>query len=118
MKIYCLVNELEPECVDKYVKIHENAHLSKWKTQLEALKNAGAKNCNVYVYKNLSIVLYECENIDESFEKLSQDPNNKKWQKEVGEFFLQDPKFDGSETVQVRKIFDMNQQLKGFLESE
>ena len=116
MKVYCMVNELKYEHVKDYEGIHQTAHLTKWKTQLKALKDAGAKNCNVFVYKNLSIVFYECEDLNESLAKLNEDKDNVDWQKEVGKYFDSNPKFNGKETVTVKKVFDLNQQLDGYLD--
>ena len=116
MKRYCLVYELKDEHVKDYVEIHENAHKTAWRTQLDALKEAGAENCIVYNYKNLSIIFYECEDIDESFKKLGEIEANQAWQATVAPWFAETPRFDGSETVQpVQKIFDLKQQLNGEL---
>lgn len=117
MKRYCLVNELKEEHVADYVGIHKKAHLTHWKTQLDALAEAGAENCIVYMYKNFSILIYECEDIDESFSKLGEIEANNKWQAEVAPWFAGKPKFDGSQKVEsVEKIFDLKQQLEGRLD--
>ena len=117
MKWYCLVNELKEENVKDYENIHQTAHQTHWHTQLEALKAAGAENCIVFIYKNLSILFYQCDDINESFTKLGQIEENNKWQAVVAPWFANTPKFDGSEkTVSIKKIFDLQQQLKGKLE--
>ena len=117
MKRYCLVYELKEENVKDYVDIHKEAHKTHWRTQLDALKEAGARNCIVYNYKSLSIIFYECEDIDESFTKLGANEANLRWQETVAPWFAEIPKFDGSQKVQpVEKIFDLNQQLEGKLE--
>lgn len=111
MKRYCMVNELKEEYVKDYVEIHENAHLTGWKTQLDALKAAGAENCIVYIYKNLSILIYECEDIDESFSKLGQIEDNNRWQATVAPWFAGTPKVES-----LVKIFDLRQQMEGRLD--
>jgi L-rhamnose mutarotase len=112
MKWYCLVNELKEEHVDDYVEIHKNAHKTHWKTQLHALKKSGAENALVYIYKNLSIIFYQCDDINESFRKLGMDEDNNRWQAHIASWFAGNPKFDGTETVQgLEKVFDLNQQL-------
>ncbi len=117
MKWYCLVNELKPEHVKDYVDIHKNAHTSAWKTQLRALKAAGAENCICYLFKNYAILFYQCENIDESFKKLGTNEDNNRWQAHIASWFAGSPKFDGSTpVVGLEKIFDLNQQLEGRLE--
>ena len=117
MKRYCLVNELNEENVKDYSDIHKNAHLTEWKSQLSALKEAGAENCIVYIYKNISIIIYECEDIDDSFSKLGESVENNKWQEVVAPWFSGSPKFDGSQKVDsLEKIFDLRQQLEGKLD--
>lgn len=117
MKWYCLVNELKPEHVQDYVDIHVNAHKTEWKTQLEALKAAGAQSCISFLFGNYSILFYQCGDIDESFSKLGTIEDNNRWQRHIASWFANNPKFDGSEKVQsLRKIFDLNEQLNGFLD--
>ena len=117
MKWYCLVNELKPEHTGDYADIHENAHKTAWKTQLGALKEAGAENCLVFMYKNYSILFYQCEDINESFTKLGTIEDNNRWQAHIASWFAGTPKFDGSAAVTgLKKIFDLNEQLEGRLE--
>jgi L-rhamnose mutarotase len=114
---YCTVYELKEEHIKDYSDLHRKAHLSEWKPQLEALKQAGAENCMVYIYKNLAIMFYECEDIDVSFTELGNIEINQKWQAYEASWFKDTPKFDGSEvTISLEKIFDLNQQLEGFLD--
>lgn len=116
MKWYCMVNELKPEHVADYVEIHETAHLTHWKTQLDALKKAGAQNCISFLYGNKSILFYQCEDIEQSFKTLGTIEENNAWQAHVAPWFANSPKFDGSENVQsLPKIFDLNEQLDGYL---
>ncbi len=105
MKRYCLVIELNEEHVEDYVDIHQNA----WPEMLEAIKNAGAKEELLYIYKNLSIVFFECENLGDLFEKLGKEPIVDKWNATVTPWFKNEP-------VTLEKIFDLNQQLQGKLE--
>ena len=116
-KRYVLVNEIKPESVDDYVHSHEHMHEGGFKEQLDVLKKAGAEECICYMYKNLAILIYECEDIGESFSKLGQDPRRAAWEDYTQPMFANSPKFDGSEPVKgLRKIFDLNQQLNGKLE--
>ena len=117
MKWYCLVNEIKPEHVGDYVDIHKNAHKTEWKTQLHALKEAGAENCMVFMFENYAILMYQCDEINESFDKLGKNEDNNSWQRHISSWFAGTPKFDGSEPVQgLEKIFDLNEQLEGKLE--
>ena len=118
MKWYCLVNELKPEHVQDYVEIHKSAHLTHWKTQLDALKKAGAENCLVYMFNQFSILFYQCDEINQSFHELGKDEDNSRWQNHIASWFAGTPKFDGTEPVRgLEKIFDLNEQLQGKLES-
>ena len=111
-KRYVLVNEIRPECLDAYVDAHMHMHENQWKEQLEVLRRAGATDCISYLYKNLSILIYECDDIDESFAALGRDPIRVAWEEFTQPLFANSPKFDGSEKVtSLTKIFDLNQQL-------
>jgi L-rhamnose mutarotase len=107
---------LKPEHVKDYVDIHKTAHQTEWKTQLHALKNAGAENCISFLFGNYSLLFYQCEDIDESFAELGKDEDNNRWQEFIASWFAGTPKFDGSQKVtSLPKIFDLNEQLDGFL---
>ena len=115
-KRYVLVNEIKPECLDAYIDAHVHMHEGPFKDQLDVLKRCGATECISYIYKNLAILIYECEDIDESFAKLGADPVRPAWEAFTQPMFSNSPKFDGSEKVSgLRKIFDLNQQLAGSL---
>jgi len=105
MRKYCLVAELKTEHIDEYVDIHKNA----WPEMLKAIKNAGAEEEILFIYKNLSIIFFLCPDIDELFRKLNEEEVTKKWNATVGPWFEKAPAF-------VEKIFDLNQQLEGKLE--
>ena len=116
-KRYILVNEIKPEALEDYIYAHEHMHESAYSEQLDVLKKAGAEECICYIYENLAILIYECEDINESFSKLGQDPRRAAWEDFTQPMFANSPKFDGSEPVRgLRKIFDLNQQIKGKLE--
>jgi len=116
LKRYLLINDLKPECVHEYIQAHQTMHLGEWKEQLEVLKNAGASECIVYVHENLSILLYECEDIEESFAMLGKNPQRSAWDSYMAPMFAGQPKFDGSESIPtIKKVFDMKQQLNGIL---
>jgi len=116
-KRYVLVNEIKPEALGDYVHAHEHMHEGAFQEQLDVLKKAGAEECVCYLYGNLAILIYECEDIDKSFALLGQDPRRAAWEEFTQPMFAHSPKFDGSEPVKgLRKIFDVNQQLNGRLE--
>ena len=114
MKRYCLVIELKPECVKDYVDIHKNV----WPELLNAMKEAEAENLLIYIYKNLSIVFYECEDIDKFYEKYGSFEVTKKWNAIMATLLRAAPVLNGTGNVAtLEKIMDFKQQLNGKLES-
>lgn len=111
-KQYVIVNEINPDRLEEYRQAHRTMHEGKWKEQLDVLREAGAELCQAYLYKNLCIMIYVCEDIDESFTKLGQDPRRPAWEEYTQPMFLNSPRFDGSvKTTGVEKVFDLNEQL-------
>lgn len=71
------------------------------------------KECIVYIHKNYSILLIECEDLEESFTKLGKNEITQQWNEVVLPMFAGKPKFDGSEEQKpAKKIFDLNEQLE------
>ena len=113
MKRYLFVIEIKPEHLKGYIDIHKNP----WPEVLKEIKNAGAKELLVWNYKNLSIVYYECEDIDKIYEYMGKTDVNKRWNAVVSPWFEESPSLDGSGSVATcDKIFDLQQQIKGKLE--
>jgi|AntAceMinimDraft_17_1070374.scaffolds.fasta_scaffold201145_1 L-rhamnose mutarotase len=112
MKWYCIVNELKEDAVKEYKEAHLNMYKTKWSNQLDVLKQAGAKECLVFINKNQSILFYRCEDIDESFTTLGTIPNRTLWDEFALPMFANNAKFDGSEKVETCElVFDLNEQL-------
>ncbi len=115
-KRYLVVNELRPEFVEAYRKFHMEMHLSEWQPQLKVLEDAGAEECMVYLYNNLAIMIYVCDDIDESYDTLGKNPVRDSWTQLMTPMFANTPKFDGTaKAAYCEKIFDMKQQLHGEL---
>ena len=113
MKRYMLVIELKKEFIDKYCDIHRNA----WPVLLDSIKSNGAKELLIWNYKNLSLVYYECEDIDKLYEKLNKLEVTKKWNITVGPWFSSPIELDSTGNfITCEKIFDLNQQIAGKLE--
>ena len=111
-KRYILVNEIRPERLQEYVDAHEHMHEGKWREQLDVLRKAGATVCDCYLYKNLAILVYECDEINASFARLGKDPRRQAWEDFTQPMFANSPKFDGSARVEgLPKIFNLNSQL-------
>lgn len=113
MRRYCVVIKVKDEHIEDYVNLHKNA----WPEILKAIEKAGAENMVIYNYQNLSIIFYECENIDKFYEKYGSMEITKKWNATVDPWFEMSPTLDGSGKVEtLEKIFDFRQQLNGKLE--
>ena len=112
-KRYCMVIEIKEEYVDDYVNIHKNA----WKELLKTEKSCGIKEELIWIYKNLSIIYIECDDINQVFKAIGSDEIEKKWDITVSPWFKEPQSLDGSEEIKtLEKIFDLNQQLEGELE--
>jgi len=110
---YCLVLELKEEHITEYCDIHRNP----WKDLLESIKEAGAEELLIWNYKNLSIVYYECEDLDALYKFLGTKEVTERWNMTVGPWIAESPTLDGSGSVATcEKVFDLNQQLEGFLD--
>jgi len=108
LKRYCMIYEVKKEHVNDYIDIHKNC----WPEQLKALRDAGAKNLQIFMYNNYSIILYECEDFDEWLEKLAKTDENKKWQEILNPWFMDTPVLEGQGKIKtLEKIFDLEQQL-------
>jgi len=112
-KRYCMVIELKKEHVNEYKDIHLNA----WLELLKAEKEAGIKEELIWIYKNLSILYFECEDIDKVFKICAKNNIEQKWNILVSPWFKKSPVLDGSgKTETLEKVFDLNQQLSGKFE--
>lgn len=117
MNRYVMFYELKPEHVDDYRKMHKTAHESKFKDQLDAIKDAGFNQMITFLWKNYSVLYVECDgDLDEYFAKLGEFPANSRWQKVTAPWFAVTPSFDGEvKQAPIEKIFDLQQQLSGEL---
>ena len=105
MKRYCFIIEIKEEYIKEYIDLHKNA----WPEMVKAIKRAGVAEEIIYNYKNLSIVFFECDDIDSVYRRLADEQIVQKWDALVNPWFE-------SEFVFLEKIFDLNQQLNGELE--
>jgi len=113
LKRYCIVVELKEEHIQEYIDIH----LNPWQELLEAIGNAGAKELLIWNYRNLSIVYYECEDINDIYRRLGNLEIVKNWNRVVEPWFDTQVTFSGKKEIPTcEKIFDLNQQLNGKLE--
>ncbi|MGA2615613.1 MAG: L-rhamnose mutarotase [Spirochaetia bacterium] len=110
---YCFVIEINEDHMDDYVSLHKNP----WPETLKGLKDAGADELIIFRYKNLSILFYECEDINEVYRKWGANETCAKWNARLKDAYKVAPNIDGSgDVATLEKIFDLNQQLRGKLE--
>ena len=112
LRRYCMVLEIKNKYVVDYVKIHKNP----WPELLKAEKSSGIKEELIWIYKNLSIIYFECEDIEKVFKILADNEIEKKWNLKVGSWFKGQSDKDHLVKVNtLEKIFDLNQQINGEL---
>jgi len=113
LKRYCMVIELKDEHVDDYINIHKNP----WPELLKSEKSVGIKEELIWIYKNLSILYFECDDIDRVYKILGNNEIEKRWNITVCQWFKGSPILDGSQKIKtLEKVFDLNQQFEGKLE--
>ena len=114
-KRYMMVNELKPEHVEDYKRLHKTCMETKFNGQPQAMWDSGAPETLVYIYKNFSIVYIETElELDEVFERLGKTHSNEIWQEEANPWFAVPTTFDGAQEAQyLEKIFDSTQMMNG-----
>ncbi len=116
MKKYCMVNVIKQEYLVAYIE----AHLNPWEELLTCLKEAGTHEEWIYMYKNLAILFIECEDMDMYVEKFAKSETGKKWLKKMSEYlefteFADDSGQAKNSPVSLRKVFDLNEQLRGHI---
>ncbi len=107
MKKYCLIIQIKPEYADKY----KNIHLHPWREMLTAIKDAGFVNEVIYFFNNQSIVFLECPDLDSCDADLRAQDICNKWDETVSPWFAAKP-------ILAEKIFDLKQQLAGYLDQQ
>ena len=107
MKHYCFVMKIKPEFLTDYIEIHKNA----WPELLKAAKESGAKNLLIYIYQNLSIVIFECEDLDNVYENYGKYDVVKEWNEKTESWIEESPKIDGSGSVEtLEEVFNLSKQ--------
>jgi len=104
MKKYLIVIKVKPECREDYIAIHKKP----WREMLEAIRDAGFVNEAIWYFEDQSIIYLECEDHDACNARLRAAEICKKWDAEMIPRFAAEP-------VMPEKIFDLSQQLDGYL---
>ena len=107
-KKYLLVIEIKQDNLDEYIDMHKTAN----KQILKDIKSCGFLSESVWIYRNMSIVYFEtAQDYKKCSELLRSKQSCKDWDAVVIPFFEKEPRF-------AEKVFDLNQQLNGFLSAD
>jgi len=118
MKKYCVVSEIKPKSIKSYINHHKKIHKNSYKELLQVIKKSGVKEEVIFIYKNLAIIYFEADDIGRCYEFQKGFEVVKKWNKLMAPLFKSVHKFDNSKKIKtLEKIFDLNEQLKGKLDS-
>ncbi len=108
MNKYCTIISVKPECMNQYVDIHKNA----WPELLEAIEASGAQELVIFKWGSKSIVFFECEDLNQFYEKYGATEACQRWNAETLPWFDNSPQLDGQgEVDNLEKIFDYKEQL-------
>lgn len=66
---------VKPECVEEYVKMHQNP----WPEIMEAHSKAGIRNYSIFRDGNRFFYVYECDDADAANQYLAADPDCQRW---------------------------------------
>lgn len=104
MKRYLMIIKIKPEYREEYTAAHKNP----WREMLEAIREAGFVNELIWYFEDLSIIYLECDDHDACNARLRSTDICRQWDVRMKPYFLAEPVFP-------EKIFDLNQQLEGYL---
>ena len=110
----CYRQKIIPELKEEYKKAHENI----WPEYKELIRSSGLHNNSIFFEQDGTLVLYS-ESLDpeDSFAKISSNPLNDKWQKEMDQFIIKPEKekigknCNKSKLLEVRKGMDILEQI-------
>jgi len=113
MEKYCVISEIKPEFVKRYIKYHKEIHRGSYKELLEIIKKSGVKEEVIFIYKNLAIIYFEADDINRCYEFQNRFEVVKKWNKLMEPLFESSYDFNKSKKLKaLDKIFDLSEQLK------
>ena len=111
MAKYCIVGEVKEEYVEKYKALHKNLYKGPYRELLGVIKSSGVQEEVIFIYKDLAIVFYEAEDLNESYEKQEGKQVVRQWNSLMRPMFVSYG-FDSGKLPTLEKVFDLNEQLK------
>lgn len=107
---YCMILEIKEDKVPEYIRLHSSPP----KEMLDALKQVGVKELLIWIYKNFSIIYYECEDINKVYDDTSHFEISKKRSEIMKDLFIRGIQYDDNGKIETcTKIYDLNQYLSG-----
>jgi len=118
MKSYCIIGNLKPEFVEDYKEAHKTLHLGRYKELLKVIKDSGVNDEKVFIHKNMIIIYFEAEDLDNSYQIQGKSDIVKQWNEKIKPMFADKYEFNEEEHKLpfLEKVFDLNNQLNGELE--
>ncbi len=105
MNSYCMVYKLKEDRIEDYISCHKSIS----QEQVQALKDAGAEDLEIYLWDSYSVITYKCEDFGAFIDRLALSPLNSKWQEIVGPMFDTQPQFSGDEKIEpLSRIFKLS----------
>ena len=86
MQRICFVLQVKPERLDEYKDRHRHV----WPEMLTALRDTGWNNYSLFLREDGLLVGYlETQNFERARSGMAQREVNERWQREMGDFFVQ-----------------------------
>ena len=115
MNKYCAVIEIKPDSMQEYMDLHKNLHKGPDKELLKVIKESGVKEEAIFMYKNLAIVYFEAENLDECYKHQQKFKVYDDWHVKMMPLFEAKYELTGSGNFaipMIEQVFDLNEQLE------
>lgn len=112
MKKYCVVYKIKPECLDDYVKYHKEIRDSAFRQLIEVIKESGIREEAIFIYKNLAIIYFEADVLDECYKLQEKYEVIKRWNKLMAPLFASTCELvsnDYKNISSLEKVFDLNE---------
>ena len=96
------------EIKENRIMDYEEMHLNAWPELLKTCKQLGMKDEQAFIYKNLAIIVLDCDDLDKFLLEFGGSEVGKKWMDIIN------PMVVYSSTA-LKKIYDMNEWLEKIL---
>ncbi|HLH04280.1 MAG TPA: L-rhamnose mutarotase [Bryobacteraceae bacterium] len=106
MKRVCFVLQVRPERLEEY----KERHRAVWPEMQEALRETGWHNYSLFLHKDGLLVGYlETEDFERARAEMARLEVNRRWQKEMSEFFMNPPGLKPDEAMRpLEEVFHLD----------